>query len=193
MRNRFPSNWKEYDRSDSFSFIYEQNLIIISYQSNDPFTHSFLVLVSVIIEGSVFNEYFIEYRLKPHCAILPWCRRGSRGALAAHLSESCTPDPCESHPHRGHLVSKPNYRRFPSYLLWTLLLFPIHLLPSPMHSTGFSFYIFPGFLAMFTSLSSNNNNNNNWSQNRFRTRLPRPTIRYKWRYAEQNSPTKIER
>ena len=28
---------------------------------------------------------------------------------------------------KGHLISKPNYRRFPSYLFCTLLLFPFHL------------------------------------------------------------------
>ena len=46
----------------------------------------------------------------------------------------------------------------PSYLLCTLLLFPFHLLPSPVHTTGFSFCLFIGFLVIFTSLSSNKNN-----------------------------------
>ena len=49
--------------------------------------------------------------------------------------------------------------RVVSYLLFTLFLFSIHLLPSPVHPIGFSFCFFPGFLAIFTLLSSNNNNN----------------------------------
>ena len=61
-----------------------------------------------------------------------------------------------SQPHKGHLAFKLKYRWFPSYLLCTLLLFTFHLLPSPMHPTGFSFCFFPGFLAVFTLLSSNN-------------------------------------
>ena len=35
------------------------------------------------------------------------------------------------------------------------LIFPFHLLPSPVHPIGISFYIFPGFLAIFI-LSLNN-------------------------------------
>jgi len=58
-------------------------------------------------------------------------------------------DPCESQPHKARLTSKLNYRRFPSYLLCTFLLFPFHLLPSPVHPTGFSFCFFSGFLAIF--------------------------------------------
>ena len=37
---------------------------------------------------------------------------------------------CESQPPKGHLTSKLKYRRFPSYRLCTLVLFPFHLLPS---------------------------------------------------------------
>ena len=66
-------------------------------------------------------------------------------------------DPCESQPHKGNLNSKLKYRRVPSYLLCTLLSFPIHLLVSPVHLTGFSFCFLPGFHAIFTLLSSNNN------------------------------------
>ena len=36
------------------------------------------------------------------------------------------------------------------------LIFPFHLLPTPVHPTRFSFCFFPGFLAIFI-LSSNNN------------------------------------
>ena len=45
-------------------------------------------------------------------------------------------------------------RVFPSYLLCALLLFPFHLLPSPVHLTGCSFCFFPGFLAIFILLLS---------------------------------------
>ena len=38
------------------------------------------------------------------------------------------------------------------------LIFPFHLLPYPVHPTGFSFFFFPGFLDIFTLLPSNNNN-----------------------------------
>ena len=48
---------------------------------------------------------------------------------------------------------------FPSYLLCALLSFPFHVLPSPVHHTGFSFCLFSGFLAILTLLSQNNNNN----------------------------------
>ena len=49
------------------------------------------------------------------------------------------------------VTSPPNStpRRFPSYFLCTLLLFHFHLLPSPVHPTGFSFHIFPCVLAIF--------------------------------------------
>ena len=66
---------------------------------------------------------------------------------------------CKSQPQKGYVSSKIKYRRFPSYLLYTLLLFPFHLLPSPVHPTGFSFCFFPGFLAIFILLSWNNSNN----------------------------------
>ena len=49
------------------------------------------------------------------------------------------------------------YRRIPSYLLCTLLLFLFNLLPSPVHPTGFFFCFFPGFLVIYTLLSSKNN------------------------------------
>ena len=38
----------------------------------------------------------------------------------------------------GHLTFNLNYRRFPSYFLCTFLIFPFHLLPSPVNPTGFS-------------------------------------------------------
>ena len=41
------------------------------------------------------------------------------------------------------------------------LIFPSHLLPSPVHSAGFSSYIFPSFLTVFILFSYNNNNNEN--------------------------------
>ena len=56
---------------------------------------------------------------------------------------------------KGRFTSKIKYRRFPSYLLCTLLLFSFHLLPSPVHPTVFSFCFFSGFLAIFILLSSN--------------------------------------
>ena len=46
----------------------------------------------------------------------------------------------------------------PIFFFCTLLLFPFHLLPYPVHSTGFYFFFFPDFLAIFTLLSSNNKN-----------------------------------
>ena len=57
-------------------------------------------------------------------------------------------------------------RRFPSYLLSITktvlillsvnpsLIFLFRLLPSPVHLTGFSFYMFPDFLVIFILLSS---------------------------------------
>ena len=57
---------------------------------------------------------------------------------------------------KAHLTSKLKYRRFPFYPLCIILLFPFHLLPSPVNPTGFSFCF---FLAIFTLLSSNKNNN----------------------------------
>ena len=49
---------------------------------------------------------------------------------------------CVSQPHKGDLTAKLKYRRFSSYFLCTLLLFPHHFLPSPVHPTGFSFCLF---------------------------------------------------
>ena len=43
---------------------------------------------------------------------------------------------------QNHLTSRLKYRRIPTYLLCTILL------PSPVHPTGFSFWFFPGFLAI---------------------------------------------
>ena len=40
----------------------------------------------------------------------------------------------------------------------TSIIPPFHFSPSPVHSNGFSFYIFPGFLAIIILLLSNNNN-----------------------------------
>ena len=65
----------------------------------------------------------------------------------------------KSQPHEGHLTTKLNYRRFPSHLLCTFLLFSFHLLPSLVHPAGFSFCFFRGFLVVFILFSSNNNNN----------------------------------
>ena len=62
--------------------------------------------------------------------------------------------PLESQPHKDHLTSKLKYMRFPSYLLCALLLFHFHLLPFPVHPTGFSFCFFPGFLIIFTLLTT---------------------------------------
>ena len=63
-----------------------------------------------------------------------------------------------SQPHKGYLTSKLNFKTvlvIPS--LDPSLIFPFHLLPSPTYPTGFSFCFFPGFLAIFNSLSLNNN------------------------------------
>ena len=71
-----------------------------------------------------------------------------------------TADLCQSQPHKGHLTSKLNSKTVPVLLsLDPSLIFPFHLLPSPVHPTGFSFCFFPGFLVIFIILSSNNNNN----------------------------------
>ena len=71
---------------------------------------------------------------------------------------------CESQPHKFHLTSKLKHRRFSSYLLCTLLLFPLHFLSSPVHPTGFSFCLFPASLPFLrrchrttTTLSYNRN------------------------------------
>ena len=50
-------------------------------------------------------------------------------------------DPCESQPHKGDLNSKLNSKTVP--VLPSFLL-PFHLLPSPVHLVGFSFYILLG-------------------------------------------------
>ena len=70
----------------------------------------------------------------------------------------CLPVSIFCKPTQSH-DSKLKYRRFQSYIFCTLLLFPFHLLPSPVHPTGFSSCSFPGFLAIFTLLSSNIINN----------------------------------
>ena len=67
-----------------------------------------------------------------------------------HRTPTTIPNPCESQPHKGHLTSKLKYKWFPSILLCTHLIFPFHILPSPVYPTGFSFCFFPGFLTIFT-------------------------------------------
>ena len=59
---------------------------------------------------------------------------------------------CESHPHKGRINSKLKSKTIP--VLPTpdpILIFPFHLLPSPVHSTGFSFCFFPGNALPFSS------------------------------------------
>ena len=64
-------------------------------------------------------------------------------------------DPCGSQPHKGHLISE----MIPVLSsLGPSLIYPCHLLPSPVQPTRFSFCSFSGFLAIFIMLSSNNNN-----------------------------------
>ena len=62
------------------------------------------------------------------------------------------------HPHKGHLTSKLNSKKVPVLSsLDPFLIFPFHLLPSPVHPTEFSFCFFPDFLSIVILLSSNNN------------------------------------
>ena len=59
-------------------------------------------------------------------------------------------DPRESQPHKVDLTSKLNSKTVPVLLsLDPSLIFPFHLLPFPVHPTGFSICFFPGFLAIF--------------------------------------------
>ena len=72
--------------------------------------------------------------------------------------------------YQGHLTSKLNYKTVPvlpsldpRLILLLILIFSwfhFYLLLYPVHPTGFSFFFFPGFLAIFIFLSLNNNNNN---------------------------------
>ena len=63
----------------------------------------------------------------------------------------------KSQPHKGHFTYKISSKTVPILpFLDPSLIFPFHLLPSPVHPTGFSFCFFTGFLAIFISLSSNN-------------------------------------
>ena len=52
--------------------------------------------------------------------------------------------------HKGLLIAKLNSKTVP---VFSFLIFPFHLLPSPVHPTGFSFCFFPGFLAIFIVVS----------------------------------------
>ena len=72
---------------------------------------------------------------------------------------------CESQLHKGHLTSKLNYNTVP---VLPSLIYPFHLSPSPVHPTGSFFCFFPGFLAIFISLSWNNNNIYSLRLNKFR-------------------------
>jgi len=47
---------------------------------------------------------------------------------------------------------------FPASLAFYLVVIKQHILPSPVHPTGFSFYIFSCFLGIFIWLPSNNSN-----------------------------------
>jgi len=75
----------------------------------------------------------------------PWCRE--------------TPFSRTTTPHSCFLTSKLNSKTIPVLpSLDPSLIFPFHLLPSPVHPTGFSFCFFPAFVAIFILLSSNNSN-----------------------------------
>ena len=67
------------------------------------------------------------------------------------------------HQFLSRFTSPPNttsYMKVPDLLsLHPSLTFPFHLLPSPVYPTGLPFYIFSGFLAVFTLLSSTVVNN----------------------------------
>ena len=57
---------------------------------------------------------------------------------------------------KGYLISKINYNTVPVLPnLNPFLIFPFNLLPSPLHPTGFFFYFFPGFPAIYIFLSLN--------------------------------------
>ena len=78
----------------------------------------------------------------------PWCRE--------------TPFSRTTTPHSCFLTSKLNSKTIPVLpSLDSSPIFAFHILPSPVHPTGFFFCLFPDFLAIFTLLSPNNNNNNN--------------------------------
>ena len=67
---------------------------------------------------------------------------------------------CESQSHKGPPTSKLNSETVSVLpFLHPFLIFLFHLLPSPVHPTGFSFYFLPSLLAIFILLSSINNNN----------------------------------
>ena len=108
-----------------------------------------------------FYDWYIFWGKKAICVILPTQRRYEGMASYINIDfllwimYAYWADPCESLHHKGHLTFKLKYRWIPSYLLCTLLLFPLHLLPSPVHPTRFSFcFFFPGFLVIFSLLSS---------------------------------------
>ena len=71
--------------------------------------------------------------------------------------------PCDSQPHKGSRISNFNSKTVPVLpFLDPSLIFPFHLLSSPVRSTGFFFCFFPGFLVIIILSSSNNNMNFSW-------------------------------
>ena len=101
--------------------------------------------------------YFYAHRLSTHVYVTQ-VQRPNLPALVANLhvrecpsySRRQTTVPCnrslQHNVNEGHLTSKLNFMTVPDL---PSLIFPFHLLPSPVHPTGFFFCIFPGFLAIF--------------------------------------------
>ena len=100
----------------------------------------------------LIDIYFFLISFYEYCGLLYW--------LTCLMSSDWTydSDPCVSQPHKGHLISKLNFKTVP--VLSSLdpsLIFLFHQIPSPVYPPGFSFCFFHSLLAIFI-LSSNNNN-----------------------------------
>ena len=129
-------------RSDPFVFRYVDTLyIILTDQNTRGYSgqSEWSILVShagILVSHTMFT--------REHCVNVNLINYFDIWLLPSHLNQ----------PHKGHLTSEFIHRRFTSYLPCTLLLFPFHLLTSPVHPTGVSLGFFPGFLVIFSLLSS---------------------------------------
>ena len=99
--------------------------------------------------------YFIFIFHLPRCTLLDFFSVSYPAFLPVVKASSFLTCSHQTARVKGHL----NFKMVPVLpYLDPSLIFPMHLLPSPVHRTRFSFCFFPGFLNIFILLSSKNKN-----------------------------------
>ena len=139
----FLSNWMGYDRGDSFPFNFESNGIPFDIQIPFNLKGNGIIVFSVyrmvtplIIVFARVGTHSVhrillspEYHMGPSFVRLPWVSNVSRCSSLVRILHGGAD--------KGQLTSKLNSEMVP---VLPSLIFPFHLVPFPVHPTGFSFY-----------------------------------------------------